>query len=78
MNPRQWRIGAGVGIMVGLLISSVMTFVDWYINPGELFHNVESTNWAIVLETASSWFFPVAAIAIPVSWAAIYLRARMR
>ena len=78
MNYRQWIFGAGFGIAVGLLIASVMTFIDWHINPGELFHGVEGTNWAIVLETASSWFFPVAAIALAITWAVVYLRTRKR
>jgi hypothetical protein len=77
MNFKQWGIGAGIGIGTGLLISSVMTFIDWYINPGELFHKAGAANWAIILETASSWFFPVAGIAIPIAWAVIFLRTRM-
>ena len=44
----------------GLLVSVWMTVLDWRLNPSGLFHNDQGTNWDIVLETALSWFWPVA------------------
>jgi hypothetical protein len=77
MNPGKWGLGAGLGMAVGLVVACVMTYLDWSQNPGNLFYNQGATNWAIIAETAGSWFFPVAALAIPVTWILIYIHSRM-
>jgi hypothetical protein len=60
----------GTGILAGLLVSAVMTFLDWRLNPGGVFHGAAGTDWLIVRDTAWSWFWPVAlagaALALPV------------
>lgn len=60
MRIQSWYVGAIAGICVGLLVSVPMTFMDWRLNPSALFHNEQGTDWNIVLETAFSWFWPVA------------------
>lgn len=59
MRTRSLVIGATIGFVVGLLVSISMTIADWRINPSGLFHNQHGTDWAIVFETAFSWFWPV-------------------
>lgn len=49
---------------MGLLVSIPMTIADWRLNPSGLFHNEQGTNWSIVIETALSWFWPVALLAL--------------
>ncbi len=72
MNGRgiAWVIGSG--LVAGLLVAGVMTFLDWRVNPGGLFHDSSGTDWLIVRETAWSWFWPVAllvaTIAAPIAW----------
>lgn len=41
-----------------------MTVADWWLNPSGIFHNEQGTDWAIVTETALSWFWPVALVAL--------------
>jgi hypothetical protein len=55
-NP--WR-ALVVALALGLLVASAMTFHDWRLNPGGLFHGAEGTAWGVVWETWSSWFGPV-------------------
>ena len=49
-----------LGMVVGGLVASVQTYLDWQLNPSGLFHGDEGTSWRIVWETWSSWFAPVA------------------
>lgn len=62
-------IGGPAGI-AGLLVSVLMTFLDWRQNPGGIFRGAAGTDWAIVVQTAWSWFWPMAvlfaALAAPV------------
>lgn len=55
---------AAAGMVAALYVAAFATFRDWNLNPGGLFHNADSTNWAIVAETALSWFVPVFVIAV--------------
>ena len=63
MIARSWYLGAIVGFVAGLLVSVPVTISDWRRNPSGLFHDDQGTNWAIVTETAFSWFWPVALFA---------------
>jgi hypothetical protein len=60
MKGRAWIAGACLGIAVGALVASAMSFVDWRINPGGVFQGARGTNWLFVSETWLSWFVPVA------------------
>jgi uncharacterized membrane protein len=62
MNRKSWLLGGLVGVLVGLVVASTMSFIDWQHNPQGIFHDELGTNWDIVLETAVSWFVPVALI----------------
>ena len=55
-------LAVAVGVVFGLIVASVMTFLDWRLNPGGIFHDAQSTDWGIVWETAMSWFTPIAAV----------------
>ena len=57
-------MGGIVGSLVGLMVAVGMTFVDWRLNPAGIFHSEEGTDWNIVVETAFSWFWPVALIVL--------------
>lgn len=61
MNSGNWVIGACVGGAAGVAVASTMTLLEWRLNPGGIFHLGDKTDWAIVQETALSWFVPVAA-----------------
>lgn len=52
------------GVAVGLVTASVMTFLDWRLNPGNIFHNSLGMNWSVVSETMRSWFAPTFVLAI--------------
>jgi len=62
MNRKPWLLGGLVGVSVGLVVAFTMSYVDWQHNPHGIFHNELGTNWDMVLETAVSWFVPVALI----------------
>lgn len=63
MRARTWSLAAVIGAIAGLAAAVPMTIVDWQANPAGLFHGPEGTDWAIVAETAFSWFWPAALIA---------------
>lgn len=65
-----------VGATLGLVVSSVVTFLDWRLNPGGIFHGDAGTNWIVVAETGFSWFLPVAAGASVVAALALFLYSR--
>jgi hypothetical protein len=64
MKRRSWYLGLLVGLSVGLLVSIPMTTADWLLNPAGIFHDSEGTNWTVVTETLTSWFWPVSLIAL--------------
>jgi nitrogen fixation-related uncharacterized protein len=67
MNRKPWILGGLIGVSVGLVIALTMSYVDWRHNPQGIFHDELGTNWDFVLETAVSWFVPVALIAFILS-----------
>ncbi len=71
MKRRSWILGALIGIAVGLVVAFAMSYVDWRHNPQGIFHNELGTNWDILLETAVSWFVPVALLAAVLSIAVL-------
>ncbi|MDJ0812931.1 MAG: hypothetical protein QNJ23_04330 [Woeseiaceae bacterium] len=60
MRARSWYFGIIAGLFAGLLVAIPATVADWRLNPAGIFHDETGTNWAIVAETAFSWFWPVA------------------
>jgi hypothetical protein len=67
---RPWRHVVLAALPVGCLVASTMSFLDWRLNPGGLFHGPGGTSWRVVWETWVSWFVPVfflvAAVALSV------------
>lgn len=65
-------IAVAVAAGVGAVVAGLMTFLDWRLNPGDIFYGDAGTNWVVVQETFLSWFGPVftaaAAIALIVAW----------
>ncbi len=55
-------LGLLVGALVGLVVASVMTFLDWRLNPGGIFRDAQGTDWTVVTETAVSWFAPISGL----------------
>lgn len=79
----RWRaitMSALSGLLVGLIVAGIMTFVDWRANPGGIFRDAAGTHWRIVLETAWTWAWPVtllvAAILLPVGLVCHRVRRR--
>jgi hypothetical protein len=64
MQRRSWFLGVIDGLLAGLLVSVPITIADWRLNPAGIFHNEDGTDWAVVAETAVSWFWPVALTAL--------------
>jgi hypothetical protein len=62
MKTRIWILGLLVGALVGLVVASVMTFLDWRLNPGGIFRDAQGTDWTVVTETAVSWFAPISGL----------------
>ena len=67
MRARSWYVGVIAGLLTGLLVSIPVTIADWRLNPSGIFHDDQGTNWAIVADTAFSWFWPVALTAFAVT-----------
>ncbi len=67
MSRQSWIFGGLVGTSVGLIVALGMSYMDWRTNPQGIFHDELGTNWDIVLETAVSWFVPVALVTFVLS-----------
>ena len=78
MHARIWKLAAIVGLLTGLAVSATMTFMDWRLNPGNIFHNEHGTNWTVVTETALSWLGPVGLLIFLVAVIVLYSIAWIR
>lgn len=68
--------GLAIGFITSLLVSSIMTFVDWQKNPSGIFHSSRGTDWGIVWDTFTSWFLPLTVLIIPAFAVIAFLIAR--
>ncbi len=78
MTLHHLALAAGIGMVIGLLVSAVMTFLDWRLNPGGIFHDAAGTHWNVVCETAVSWWLPTAAVASLAALPCVTWRLRRR
>lgn len=78
MHARIWRLAATIGLLTGLVVSTTMTFMDWRLNPGELFRSEGGTDWTVVAETALSWFGPVGLVTFLAAAVVLYSVAWIR
>ena len=61
---RSLVVGLALAFAAGALVAVSMSAVDWWRNPAGVFHDASGTRWALVAETAWSWFWPVALAAL--------------
>lgn len=74
MSAKNLILGVSIGIIIGLVVSSAMTYQDWCLNPGGIFHNESlGTQWSFVWETWISWFLPVSLAGAVTATVALYL-----
>ena len=67
MTKKYWVYALLLGVTVGFIVASVMSFLDWRLNPSGIFHSDLGTNWRFVWDTWISWFIPVFAVGSAVS-----------
>ncbi|MDA0682956.1 MAG: hypothetical protein O2797_05265 [Bacteroidetes bacterium] len=58
MFRQRLRIAGRIGLVIAIMVSSVVTVMQWWDNPGDVFHSVDGTNWPFVWDTWLSWFSP--------------------
>ena len=75
LQPKSWIAGASVGAFVGIAVAVFFTVADWRLNPGGIFQGQSGTHWGVVLETAFSWFLPVALLVFVLATGIHYLLA---
>ncbi len=75
LRQKSWIIGGSVAAVVGIAVAIFFTVADWKQNPGGIFQSESGTHWGVVLETALSWFLPVAVIVFVLVTAIHYLLA---
>ena len=78
MRSRSLFVGVIAGLVVGLVVAVAMTIADWRLNPSAIFHNEHGTDWAVVFETAISWFWPVSLVTFVLAVAVHYWVSRIR
>ena len=70
MSRNRWIYAVLIGASAGLFVASIISFLDWRLNPSGIFHSDLGTNWRFVWETWISWFIPVfvigSAVSVPV------------
>ena len=68
MKLKHWLYGILVGVLASALISGIMAYENWRLNPSGIFYNEESgTNWAFVWDTFFSWFWPLLPVLVIMS-----------
>jgi hypothetical protein len=72
----QWTCAVLASTSLGLLVASAMSFLDWRLNPGGIFHSETGTNWHVVWETWLSWFIPVFFLVGAVTLPVLFWRSR--
>ena len=68
MKRKQWLLSILWGVLSSGIVSSIITYQDWSLNPSGIFYSEESgTNWAFVWDTFFSWFWPLLPVLVIVS-----------
>ena len=62
---RSIAYGLIAGLVIGVVLATPPTLLDWQANPGGIFRGPAGTDWSIVAETYFSWLWPVALVASP-------------
>jgi len=75
---KQAALAVGAGVVLGCIVATVMAIADWRLNPGGIFHDSQGTNWDVVMETALSWFLPVASASCIVAAFLLFLFHRRK
>lgn len=75
MHARTWKLASIVGVLTGLVVSVAMTFRDWWLNPSNIFHDEQGTDWTVVTETALSWLGPTVLVAFLATAVVLYVIA---
>ena len=78
MHARTWKLATVIGLLTGLGVAAAMTIMDWRRNPGGIFHTEFETDWGVVAETAISWLWPVALLALLTTAIVLYAVAWLR
>lgn len=78
MKRKYWLIGIAVGLLTGLTVAGIATYLDWRVNPGGLYHGADGTHWDIVGDTAMSWLVPVTGYVTLIAWAVLFAISRWR
>ena len=74
MKWRHWLQAILWGILFSVIITSIITYQDWRLNPSGIFYNeATGTNWAFVWDTFFSWFWPLLPVLVLVSLLVIML-----
>ncbi len=70
MSQKYWVYAVLLGTTVGFIVASVISFLDWQLNPSGIFHSDLGANWQFVWDTWISWFIPIllvgSAVSVPV------------
>lgn len=67
MPHKYWAYAILLGVTAGFIVASVMSFLDWSLNPSGIYHSDIGTNWQFVWDTWISWFMPACAAGSAVS-----------
>ena len=71
MLRKRLRILTRIGLIIAIVLSTIVTAVEWWQNPGSIYRTDAGTDWRIVQETWTSWFLPtlitVVAVALVVT-----------
>jgi hypothetical protein len=73
LQARSWITGGSIAVAVGFAVAIYFSIADWKLNPGGIFHDDSGTRWGTVLETAVSWFLPVALVVFVLATAVLHL-----
>ena len=76
MRRIHWWLWPGAAAVVATAVATTMTYLDWRLNPGGIFHGPEGTNAAIVRATWLSWFLPLSALCAAVVLGVLPARER--
>ena len=78
MSKQYWVYAILLGVTVGFIVASVMSFLGWRLNPSGIYHSDLGTNWRFVWDTWISWFMPVFVVGSAVSIPALINHRKLK
>lgn len=67
-----------VTFVLAVVVASIMTWLDWRVNPNGIFYSESVIHWSVVWQTLSSWLWPLWLMFLALGYVGIILVSLVR